>query len=278
LTRAHQLNDSPVLGGANGRPRAARGLYSTGARSRLALLVRLLGENPFILAMLVTPVPVSDWATHMYLWAIAILAWAVLTTFGGPLRILGPGFHYMKASVFPSAYALAVTVNVQEGDVSLPRVALLVSLLASLAALAYFYRVMSRRETEHTAQTPPDLARAADFLSQLEGRNVVVLPSMYADFIAFNANKSVVWGGHSGDLRKFEEFFPVIRRPLEYFFEKYQVEYVVLDLAYASPRQLRIEDRVDRLAAFGAIGVYGVRAAPSPAEVPTRASAIGSTR
>ena len=39
---------------------------------------------------------------------------SVLTTFGGPLRVLGPGFHYMKASVFPSAYTLAVTVNMRE--------------------------------------------------------------------------------------------------------------------------------------------------------------------
>src|SRR5438309_7120354 len=29
------------------------------------------------------------------------------------------------------------------------------------AALAYFYRVMGRRETKHTAQTPPDLAEPA---------------------------------------------------------------------------------------------------------------------
>ena len=75
------------------------------------VLIRLLGENPFIVAMLVTPVPQHIWGTYMYWWAVAILGWAVLTSFGGPLRILGPGFHYMKASVFPSAYALAVTIG-----------------------------------------------------------------------------------------------------------------------------------------------------------------------
>src|SRR3982751_1400011 len=107
--------------------------------------------------MLVTPVPVSIWGGHMYWWAVAILVWAVLTTFGGPLRILGPGFHYMKASVFPTAYALAVTVNIQEGAFSVIGLALLLSFIASFAALAYFYRVMSRRTTEHTSQTPLEL-------------------------------------------------------------------------------------------------------------------------
>ena len=82
-----------------GRRRPTSGLY----RSRMALGARVLGENPFILAMLVTPIPGNVWAAHMYWWAVAILVWAVLTTFGGPLRILGPGFHYMKTSIFPTA-------------------------------------------------------------------------------------------------------------------------------------------------------------------------------
>src|SRR6059058_4563207 len=119
--------------------------------------------------MLATPIPANVWAFHMYWWAVAILIWSVLTTFGGPLRILGPGFHYMKTSVFPSAYTLAVTVNIQEGTFSVVGLALLTSLMASFVALAYFYRTMAQRETEHTAQTPPELERAAEFVRQLPG-------------------------------------------------------------------------------------------------------------
>ena len=44
-------------------------------------------------------------------------------------------------------------------------------------------------------------------MRRLSGERVLVIPSMYADFIAYNAPKAVVWGGHSGDLTKFEEFF-----------------------------------------------------------------------
>ena len=256
LTRAHQVHDSPILGSlTNGRSRS-RGLYRSDIRSRLALLARLVGENPFILAMLVTPVPVSDWGFAMYWWAIAILGWSVLTTFGGPLRILGPGIHYMKASVFPSAYALAVTVNVQEGAVSLVGLAVLCAMLASFAALAYFYRVMASRETEHTAQTPPDLVGAADYLRELPGKAVLVLPTMYADFVAYNAGKPVVWGGHSGDLKKFEEFFPVIRKPLNYFIHQYEVDYVLLDLAYTKPSELQADHALIPLRSFGCMAIY----------------------
>jgi hypothetical protein len=252
LTRAHQINDSPVLGvhGHSGSS-ARKGLYG----SFPALLARVLGENPFILAMLVTAAPANIWGAHMYWWAAAILGWSLLTTFGGPLRILGPGFHYMKASVFPTAYALSVTVNIQEGAVSLVGLALLASLIASFAALAYFYRVMAKRQTEHTAQTPPHLAEAADYLKELPGQNVLVLPSMYADFVAYNAEKAVVWGGHSGDLSKLEEFYPVLRKPLPYFVERYAVDYLILDAMYVAPARLGLEG-AKPLRCFGPICLY----------------------
>lgn len=262
FTRAHQVKDSPILGRAEHvRP---TGLYAPAWRSRMALVLRVLGENPFILAMLATPIPANIWAFHMYWWAVAILIWSVLTTFGGPLRILGPGFHYMKASVFPSAYTLAVTVNMREGGLTGFDVMLLISFLGSFGALAYFFRLMDMKQTEQTAQTPPDLARATEYLrGQPEGA-VLVLPNMFADFVMYNSGRSVVWGGHSGNLARLEEFFPVIRRPLTYFFERYNVAYVVLDLQYTTLDQLEIGDATELLEQFGSIGVYVVRTRAGP--------------
>jgi hypothetical protein len=256
FTRAHQVLDSPVFNSANGSTaKTARGLYRGDWRSTAWLAIRLVGENPFIIAMVLVQPPPEEWGGHMYWWAAAVMGWAVATTFIRPLRIFGPGFHYMKASVFPSAYALAVIVNIQEG-LSLGRAAVLVSLLLSLAALAYFYRVMARRQTEHTAQTPPDLAEAASYLRTLPGERVLVLPSMYADFVAYAAGKAVVWGGHSGDLTRFEEFFPVLRRPLEYFAERYNVDYILLDEGYVRPERLGMEPHVTVLNSFGPFVVY----------------------
>jgi hypothetical protein len=256
FTRAHQVDDSPILGKpGHGTP---KGLYAPTWRSRGALLIRLLGENPFILAMLATPIPANVWAFHMYWWAVAILGWSVLTTFGGPLRILGPGFQYMKASVFPTAYTLAVTVNMREGGFSAFDVMLLISFLGCFAALAYFYRVMDARRTELTAQTPPDLAHATDYLEQLPEGNVMALPNMYADFVTYNAHKPVLWGGHSGNLSRLEEFYPIIRKPLSYFFERYNIVYVLLDLIYVTPERLQIDMATTLLEQFGSIAVFQV--------------------
>jgi hypothetical protein len=158
--------------------------------------------------------------------------------------------------VFPTAYVLSVTVNIQEGAISWVGLALVIAMIASFAALAYFYRLMATRQTEHTAQTPPDLAEAAEYLRRLPGERVLVLPTMYADFVAYASRKAVVWGGHSGNLAKLEEFYPVLRQPLGYFVAKYNVDYLVLDEAYADPERLGIQRSIGQLQRFGAFGVY----------------------
>ncbi|MBV9598743.1 MAG: hypothetical protein JOZ87_17995 [Chloroflexi bacterium] len=272
FTRAHQVHDSPIFGSRA----AARGggLYRSGWRAWAALGARVLGENPFILAMLVTPIPNNIWAFNMYWWAVGILAWSMLTTFGGPLRILGPGFHYMKASVFPTAYTLAVAVNIREGGLQPVDVMLFLSFLGSFAALAYFYRVMDRRQTEQTASTPPDLVEASEYLRQQPGRHVLVLPTMYADFVTYHSGKGVVWGGHSGDLRRLEEFFPVVRKPLSYFFERYAVDYLLLDLAYTTLATLKLESATEPLNQFGSIALYQVRTASGVGAPGQTASAL----
>ncbi len=268
LRRAHQVNDSPAMSDGRATPEGApagasaplaavRRSLTARLRPWAASLVRLLGENPFVLPVLVMPVPPTEWARFMYWWAVAVLAWAFATTFIPPLRILGPGVHYMKLSVFPSAYALAVAVNVQEG--ALVRLTLLLAVIASLAALAYFYRYMATRRTEHNAETPPDLAAAAAYLRTLPGGNVLVLPNMYADYVAYAAGKAVVWGGHSGNLERFEEFFPVLRQPVGYFLHRYRVDYLVVDLAYTTLARIQAQDLVAPLAQYGSIAVCRVR-------------------
>ncbi len=262
LTRAHQIKDSPLFRQPGQEPvPSSVGLYRRSGRGWLGLIVRLVGENPFVLPMLpllATPIFPNLWATYMYWWAVSIVAWAILTTFVPPLRIFGPGVHYMKASVFPTAYVLAVTVNVYEGAVSSVGLLLAIAVIVSFAALAYFYRFMAVRQTEHTSQTPPDLAAAAQYLRAAPGGRVLVLPNMYADYVAYTAEKAVVWGGHSGDLTRFEEFFPVLRQPLPYFFETYAVDYLVIDHAYTTPAQLKLSDEIQSMTSFGQIGIYAV--------------------
>ena len=63
---------------------------------------------------------------------------------------------------------------------------------------------------------------------------------------------------HSGNLAKLEEFFPVLRQPLTYFFREYSVDYVVLDQAYTSAERLGVAGCLTLLNRYGDVSVYSV--------------------
>jgi hypothetical protein len=248
----HPVEGSPVYGAGAARS----GPIEQGWASRA---VRVLGENPFIVPMLITPLPVLAvewWGQRMWWWAVTILVWSLLVTFVRPLHLFGPGYLYMKASVFPTGFSLALAVGSLGGLRSPISGAVLVSALASLAAIAYFYRYIRSRRTEHTATLPPDLREIARRLAASAGDGVLCLPTMYADYVAYATGKRVLWGGHSGDLTRFQAMSPVIQEPLEVLAARYGLRFALFDLAYVTPDRLGLASRLQLIERAGGFALY----------------------
>ena len=252
----HPVLDSPIYGsGAPSEERSPNWQMAGWWRS----LVRLIGENPFLVPMLFAAAPslsIEWWGQRMYVWAVAILIWAFGVTFVKPLKIFGPGHLHMKASVMPTAFTLALVVGGEDGWRSFGGAVTALSFVASIAAIAIFYRYLRTRTSEHTSSTPPDLQLTAAELAAAEGDGVLCLPPMYADFLSFASGKKVLWGGHSGDLSKFEVLYPVIRRRLDELIDEYKLDFVMLDLAYTDPEQLWLTDRLRRISGHGTFALY----------------------
>ena len=261
---AHPIDDSP--------------LYTTDARARtvtragwdrgtLRPLIRLVAENPFMLPLLVTPLPIAGlewWGQRMYWWALAVLAFAAATTFVPPLRIFGPGRLYLKSSIFPTAFTLALATGGLAGLGTPLGLAVAAALVASLASVATFLVVVRRRATEHTAIVPAELAAISAELSGLEGDGVLVLPTMYSDYLCYASGKRVLWGGHSGDLRRFEDIFPVFRKPLEDLIGEYGLSFVLLDEAYVTPARVGLGPYLVAVARRGTFALYRTRVPSGP--------------
>jgi hypothetical protein len=163
----------------------------------------------------------------------------------------------MKAGVFPTAYTLAFGIGTLEGLTSPIGVATLVGLGFSLGAIWFYYAYVRGRETEQTVSTPPALTEAVAALAQLPEGGVFVTPYMYADHVAYNSGKPVLWGGHCGDLANFESVAPVITRPLGDLFRDHGVRYVLLDSLYVSPPALRLEELgASRRVRFGSFEIH----------------------
>jgi len=237
----HPVFDSPIYGDPDRPAPAASGfLGGTGFLGATALqqTLRLLGENPFLLALPLVHRELAPWSARLQVWAIALSVFSVVATLLPPLRAFGPGRSYMKAAIFPTAYTLASAIGSLRGLRTPVGGATLACLGFSSGAIWFFWSYVRARATEQTAATPPDLKRAIEALRALPTGGVFVLPYMYADYVCYNAERPVLWGGHSGDLRRFELLAPVIARPLPDLFREYGVRYALVDRNYVDPAQL----------------------------------------
>lgn len=248
---AEPILDSPIYGAGDGSPRGR----TTRWRSMRWQLVRLVAENPFIVPMVLLPPPDQLWGLRMYWWAIGVIAWAVATTVVPPLRVFGPGYIYLKAMVFPIAVSLSFAVGSRQLDF-LPLVAGAGAL--SVASILFFYGYVRTRTTELTSSLPKGLAELTATLAMLPADRVLVLPTMYADYVSYNAKKSVLWGGHSGDLTQFEQMAPVVRVAFHELIAKYRVRYALIDLSYVTLSQIGLGTTLRELHQKDSFALYEV--------------------
>jgi hypothetical protein len=247
---ADEVANSPIYGGRGETVRGGR--WQSG---RLAPAVRLLGENPFVLPLIgaaLVGAPWQHWTGGMLVWAGSIWVWATAVTAMRSLHSLGPGFLYLKTVVFPTAFITAAATGPFVGT------ATVVAALAAAAGIAVFFRHVWSRRTQHTAWTPPDLANLVSELARLQGDGVLCLPWMYADYVVYHSGKSVLWGGHSGDLTRFESLSPVIRRPLDELVKKYRLTWALFDLAYTQPDRVGLGAVLSLAARHGQFALYRV--------------------
>lgn len=262
LYGAHAIEDSPIYGRPRQTARVGAGFLGGSTAHQL---LRLVGENPFLLALPIAPRGQGPWNARLWAWAVALGVLSVVATLLPPLRAFGPGRSYMKAGIFPTAYTLAFGIGSVRGLSNPVGIVTLVCLSFSLGAIWFFYAYVRGRDTEHTATTPPALADATSALATLPAGGVFVLPYMYADYVCYHSGRPTLWGGHCGNLERFEAITPVVRRALPELFGEHGVRYVVLDTAYASPEQLRLNASCVPRGRHGAFAIFEVAERPVPA-------------
>ncbi len=248
---AHPVRDSALFGGkAAPTPSQHRGLLS---QSVFSQCLRLLAENPFLIALPFTKYQSGPWEHRLYTWAVALAAFSVIATIVPPLRAFGPGRSYMKAAIFPTAFTLAYEIGTPAGLFRPFGLLVLVCLGLSLGAIIFFLGYVRQRPTEQTASVPEGLEEATRALANLPAGPVFVLPYMYADYVCYRSGKPVVWGGHCGDLTRFEWVAPVISRPLPEIFDELRVRYVLLETRHTRSEDLRLGGILKTLIHFGGL-------------------------
>ncbi len=241
---AHPILDSPVYGGPR-EPWSANpkepGFLGGGL---VPQMIRLLGENPLVLALVFVP-PSPD---PVYIWAASLSALGLIATVAWPLRVFGPGRNYMKSAIFPSALIVAAAIEKAGGLTSALGLAAFVSVAASVASVAFYLVYMRRKRDELTAHVPPGLRALAARLAVLPDGGVVCLPGGYSDYVAYRTKRAVFWGSHSGSLDKFEGVSPVWRERVETAARRLGVRYLIVERTYVDPAVLALDPRCAAIA------------------------------
>lgn len=253
---AHPVRDSPVYGTPGACVPLRPGFLGGSAAEQV---LRLIGENPFLLALPFAARGHAPWSARLWVWSVALAVLSVVATVLPPLRAFGPGRSYMKAGVFPTAYTLAFSTSFVRGVPNTMALVTFVCLSFSLGAIWFFYAYVRGRASEQTATTPPELAQAAQALAAMPPGGAFVLPYMYADYLGYHSGKPILWGGHCGDLTRFEAITPVIARPLPELFAEHGVRYVLVDRSFVEPDRLPFLAQ-GRRSTFGALDLFDLGA------------------
>ena len=255
---SHPILDSPVYGGP--RPKKGIGQRELGflGQSLPFQLLRLLGENPFFLALFFAPSPFSgnEWTRSLFVWSASLSAFAVISTVVWPLRAFGPGRSYMKSAIFPTAYVLAAGIGTSQGLSRPIGLATLAALLASVLSILFFLWYTRRKKHEHTAHVPRDLRVLVEQLAGLPPGGVACLPGGYSDYVTYQTERAVLWGGHNGSLDRFEMVSPVYRERVETLSRRYGVRFLIVERSFLDPVVLSLDERCALLAREGEFDLY----------------------
>jgi hypothetical protein len=266
---AHPVRNSPLYGEVMSNPAQSPGFLG---RNVLLQQVRLLGENPFLIALPLAAQAPAGWGRRLYAWALALAVLSIVATAVPLLRAFGPGRSYMKAAIFPMAFCLAYGIGGISGLRRPLGMVVVACLGASLAAILFFVVYVRRRPTEQTAALPAGLVELTAALAALPVGGVFVLPYMYADSVCYGSGKPVVWGGHCGDLRRFEWVAPVITRPLPELFGELGVRYLLLDSRYARIGELQLGGWTSLIRSAHGFELHGYSRRATVGEPPERST------
>jgi hypothetical protein len=243
LFGSHPILDSPVYGGPRAtliaRPRE-HGFLGLGLGPQM---LRLLGENPFLLVLPLVNPSGGSWPPALFIWAASLSAFGVIATVIWPLRAFGPGRNYMKSAIFPTAYILADAIGSPAGLLRPSGLATLAALGASAVSVIFFLGYIRGKTNELSAHVPPGLRALAEKLTSLPQGGVVCLPGGYSDYVTYRTGRSVLWGSHSGSLDKFELVSPVWRERVEDAARRHGVRYLIVERSWIDPAVLKLDAR-----------------------------------
>lgn len=233
---AHQWYDSSLYA----KPHTSTLMYKKGITGILKLVKIIGGYNPLIILLVLIifldPRFVftnTTFARFCFLWITGIYAVVCVTVFIPMLRFLGEGWKYIKYAVFPSSVFIALWCVMRLYTMTWYTVSL-IGCFAIISSGMSIVLIVRMRKSLTMGQINQSFMEMLEFIRENNIDRIMCVPTHLCDAVVYYCDKKVLWGTHNSNYETVEEFFPVIKKPVEYFIQTYQLQAVLINKNYFS--------------------------------------------
>lgn len=219
-------------------------------------ILALVSANPFMfivfiigIASLFYPalgpgtVPVSIFTNKFILWIMALYIFGFATAQIKPLQFLGEGVKYLTYGVFPAAFIISLNVfSYANNFFSLFVILTMVGCLLQILILQNNAIIKDNMRT-----VTPKLRNIMNYLQNIQGEvRLATMPFSLSDTVAYFTKCNILSSDSGyvlGNSQDYLDYYPVIRKPLDEIFEKYKINYLLINENYVKIEELPLKEK-----------------------------------
>ncbi len=193
--------------------------------------------------------------SFVFYWFVLNYFTIFCTSFIPGFKRLGEGHKYLIYGVFPSSFLLSLCLLTQ---LVFPFSYILLGLILAINMVVSLFIIKVLPENS-LAGLDSNFFKIFDALKSAQAERILCLPFSKADAVAYFTKKEVLFGGHSLGWEKLDLFWPVLKKPIEYFIEEYRITNILIDKRYVDFEDLKLKFNCDIVSQAGDYTLYEVK-------------------
>lgn len=184
--------------------------------------------------------------SKLFLWAVSLFVVGLVVRQVKKLGCIGEGERYLEYSAFPIAIITAVfllnAINSQYAIVFMS-IFLVVAVMGCLLPSLFIQEQVIVRDKKRSVTG--ELKEMFDYINNLEGKvHLITIPLYLADAATYFTHARLLTTDNSlAHITDYGDFFPVLKKPLEDIFKKYNISYLLINEEYVKLSELDLAEK-----------------------------------
>lgn len=226
-------------------------VYDLSTKSPLAYII---GNNPWLLILLpilinlhLNLMPASSTLnlivlTKLEIWVLSLLTWTILVLSVKSLRIFGEGQRYLEYCILPIALVIGSYISPllnQFGIIAY----IFFAFVAAIIGLVIIFLQYKAVVLDRARSINKDVWEIINYINKHSGKNIrlAMFPLQLGDAILYFTKCSILTSDLYSGLRKLDDLFPVLKKPLIEIIKKYHINHIFFDRNYVQLEELKLK-------------------------------------